>query len=309
MSFKIHAGIFLAAMAACGVAQAQSSVTLYGKVDLGLQRAIGSSDTHMATGGDSRIGVRGVEDLGGGLKAFFGFEQRIHATTGAIDGDGYKGYTHVGLQGGFGKVGLGRQYVAAFSLVQNQIDPFEGDTVAQVRDVGMRFGGITKVRVNSSIRYDHKFGPVNVAASIADKDTNGNGPDRPMSLAANWKNGPLFLAAGWENPSGDKDYAWNLGAAYDISAATVSLGFGRGKTDAGASARGLVLGLNVPVGAGVIKAAYGTNKVGGVTGAQKVGLGYHYFMSKRTMLYVDVAHDNKAAKNKSGMDFGIRHTF
>ena len=70
-----------------------------------------------------------------------------------------------------------------------------------------------------------------------------------------------------------------------------------------------VLGLNVPVGAGVIKAAYGTNKVGGVTGAQKVGLGYHYFMSKRTMLYVDVAHDNKAAKNKSGMDFGIRHTF
>ena len=57
------------ARAACVVAQAQSSVTLYGKVDLGLQRAIGSSDTHMATGGDSRIGVRGVEDLGGGLKA------------------------------------------------------------------------------------------------------------------------------------------------------------------------------------------------------------------------------------------------
>ena len=86
MSFKIHTGIFLAAMAACGVAQAQSSVTLYGKVDLGLQRAIGSSDTHMATGGDSRIGVRGVEDLGGGLKAFFGFEQRIHATTGLMNG-------------------------------------------------------------------------------------------------------------------------------------------------------------------------------------------------------------------------------
>ena len=37
MSFKIYTGIFfLAAMAACGVAQAQSSVTLYGKVDLGL---------------------------------------------------------------------------------------------------------------------------------------------------------------------------------------------------------------------------------------------------------------------------------
>lgn len=309
MKFKVYAIFFLAGAAACGLASAQSSVTMYGKMDLGLQRAIGSGETHMATGSDARIGFRGVEDLGSGMKAFFGFEQRIIPTTGEIDGVGYKGYSLVGLQGGFGKVSLGRQYIAAFSLVQNQIDPFGGDTVAQVRDVGMRFAGITKVRVNSSIRYDHKLGDVNFAVSTADRDTNGGGPDRPFSLAANWKSGPLFLAAGWEDPSGANDHLFSIGAAYDIRGATISFGIGVGKTNADVNARGIVLGFNVPVGSGEFKAAYGTNKVGGVTGAQKIGMGYHYSLSKRTVIYTDFGHDNKAVSNKSGVDIGIRHVF
>ncbi len=52
-------------------------------------------------------------------------------------------------------MGLGRRrYAAAFSLAQNQIDPFGGDTVAQLRHAVMRVGGITKVRIDGSVRYD-----------------------------------------------------------------------------------------------------------------------------------------------------------
>ena len=306
---KTKITLLMAASTLATAAAAQSTVTMYGKMDLGLRQAIGATDPSIATGSDARIGFRGVEDLGGGLKAFFGFEQRIDPSTGALDGVAYKGYSQVGLQGGFGKLGLGRQYVAAFSLVQNQIDPFGGDTVAGVRDVGMRFGGITKVRVNSSVRYDFSAGGVNFAASLADKDTNGAGPDRPLSVAANWKSGPLFLATGVEKPGGANDRAWNLGAAYDFGKNTVSAGYGKGRTNASVDASGFMIGLNIPLASGEIKAAYGTSKVGGIVTARKIGLGYHHNLSKRTTLYVDVANDSKAAGRKSGFDLGLRHTF
>jgi predicted porin len=83
----------------------------------------------------------------------------------------------------------------------------------------------------------------------------------------------------------------------------------RGRSNADITAKGYVFGLNVPVGAGAFKAAYGTQKVGDTTTVQKVGLGYHYSLSKRTLIYTDVGHDSKASTAKTGYDLGIRHTF
>lgn len=54
-----------------GLTQAQSNVTLFGKVDAGLVRAIGTGTTTLGEGAQSRFGVRGTEDLGEGLKASF----------------------------------------------------------------------------------------------------------------------------------------------------------------------------------------------------------------------------------------------
>ena len=68
---------------ACGAAQAQSSVTLFGVVDVNVQRfdagGVGKS-TMVGNGGlsTSRIGFRGVEDLGGGLNAGFWLEGSIN---------------------------------------------------------------------------------------------------------------------------------------------------------------------------------------------------------------------------------------
>ena len=85
--------IALAALAAVSAASAQSSVTLYGVVDVGYgsqvseQRATATGTASLRSRGvmdgaqaGSRIGFRGVEDLGGGLKANFVVEQGINPT-------------------------------------------------------------------------------------------------------------------------------------------------------------------------------------------------------------------------------------
>ena len=292
-----------------GTASAQSAVTIYGKLDIGARKAIGSDDKEIATGGDSRIGFRGVEDLGGGLKAFFGIEHRFFPDTGMQDGGQFwKGISHVGLQGGFGRFSLGRQYTAAFSLAQNQIDPFGGDTVAQLRDVTMRVGGITKVRVDGSLRYEFSAAGFTVAASTAESDKNG-GPDRPLALGGLYRSGPLMLAAGYEDPAGANDEQWNIGGGYTFGNATVTAGYASGTTDADVDAKGWMLGLNLPLGAGTFKAAYGQQKRDDTTFARKLGVGYHYALSKRTLIYADVGHDSKAPTEKTGYDLGILHTF
>jgi predicted porin len=295
--------------AAAGAAAAQSSVTVYGKVDLGLRKAVGASNSELATGSDGRLGFKGTEDLGGGNRAFFNIEHRFFPNTGVQDGGQFwKGISQVGLGGAYGQVALGRQYVAAFSLIQNQIDPFGGDTVAQLRDVGFRVASIARTRVDNSIRYDFSANGLNVALSSAESTANG-GPDRPLSVAANYKVGSLFVGAGYENPAGVNDNIMSLGAAYTLGAATLSAGYSKGDTNANVTAKGVMVGLNWALGSGELKAAAGTQKQGSTTTAQKVGLGYHHALSKRTTIYTDVGHDSKAVANKTGYDLGLKHTF
>lgn len=292
-------------------AGAQAEVTIYGQLDIGLLKDIGSEDKEVATGSYSRLGFRGSEDLGGGMKAFFGMEHRFFPDTGIQDGDMFwKGYSKVGLSGAFGSVSLGRQYTAAFLMVQNKADPFKGFTVAQVRDVAMRVGGITKVRVNNSIAYDYSAKGFQFGATVAEAAGNGTGvTDRPMSVAASYTGGPFFVAAGIENPAGEKDQQWNLVFGYTLGKVELTAGYADGRTNADVKARGYLLGMNWAVGAGEIKAAWGSQRVGDTTTAQKIGLGYQYNLSKRTAIYADVGHDQKSETEKTGYDLGIRHTF
>ena len=82
--------IALAVLAASGAAFAQSSVSLYGIADIALTKAKGTS-AQLTSGGvsTSRLGFKGTEDLGGGLKAIFLFEEGIDLTTCALKGDGF----------------------------------------------------------------------------------------------------------------------------------------------------------------------------------------------------------------------------
>jgi predicted porin len=292
-------------------AQAQSNVTIYGRIDLGVGKDIGSSAKRMADNVGSRIGFRGVEDLGGGLKAMFVLEHRFSPDTGLANPTFWQGISTVGLGGAWGSVNLGRQYTAAFTHVQDQIDPFGGDTQAALREVGMRVGGITKVRVADSIRYDYTGGGFGVAATFAQSGQPGAnaGPDNPVSVGLTYRGGPLFVGAGYEDPAGANDEQWNLGAKYTLGSTTLAAGYTRGTTLADNKATGFLVGATHRIGSGEILAGYGEQKIAGVKVNAKVGLGYVHHLSKRTRLYAAVGHDRKALTERTGYDLGIQHRF
>lgn len=348
--------IALAALGAfAGAANAQSSVTIYGFIDVMATKSYGNEDKRIEDGalygGGSRIGFRGVEDLGGGYKATFGIEHRLSADVGAdttttntnaADDKFWNGYSTVGLVTPFGAFTLGRQYTPAFLMLQNQIDPFGGETVAQGREIGMRFGStastgaagqtgsaVYKTRFSDSIRYDISMGGFNFGAAVGEGATNGGNDNKAWSVAANYAAGPFWVGAGYENPGDDDDKGWNIGGRWNAGFATFALGYGRGTTAAGTlpsvDYTGWLVGATVPVGAVDLKAVYATNKrdrddaglapVYGTT--RKIGVGAHYNFSKRTKIYADygrITGDVTAIgaavdDNKAGYDVGIKHTF
>lgn len=293
-----------------GAASAQSSVTLYGKLDLGFAKAAGSADKQVADGSKSRVGFRGVEDLGGGLKAMFQFEHRFNPDDGTVTNAAFwHGISTVGLGGSFGTVNLGRQYTAAFSLATDVIDPFGGYTVAGLRDESLT-KSVARLRTDNSVRYDGAFGGLKVAADIA--ETPAGGVDRPYSVAAQYAAGPFMVAASYDNPTGANDNLATLGGSYTFGPAKVSLGIGRGDNDSNVRVKQALAGVTVSVGAaGQVLAGYAQEEVGTADATKKVSLGYRHNLSKRTQLYTDVTRINDAIKNtdKTGYDFGVIHTF
>jgi predicted porin len=118
----------------------------------------------------------------------------------------------------------------------------------------------------------------------------------------------------------------NLGVSYDFGAVKVSTMYERDEVKNSATGTGYLLGVNVPVGAGEIRAAYSTYKVeiaGKSPYGNKLSLGYIHNLSKRTAMYAMLAHVNNrngasqalngavtgVNAGSTGYDFGIRHTF
>lgn len=293
-----------------GAASAQSSVTLYGKLDLGFAKAAGSADKQVADGSKSRVGFRGVEDLGGGLKAMFQFEHRFNPDDGTVTNAAFwHGISTVGLGGSFGTVNLGRQYTAAYSLATGVIDPFDGYTVAGLRDESLT-KSVARLRTDNSVRYDGAFGGLKVAADIA--ETPAGGVDRPYSVAAQYAAGPFMVAASYDNPTGANDNLATLGGSYAFGPAKVSLGIGRGDNNSNVRVKQALAGVTVSVGAaGQVLAGYAQEEVGTADATKKVSLGYRHNLSKRTQLYTDVTRVNDllSKTEKTGYDFGVIHTF
>lgn len=293
-----------------GAASAQSSVTLYGKLDQAFGKTAGSADKEVRDGSGSRVGFRGVEDLGGGLKALFQFEHRFNPDTGTVTNTAFwHGLSTVGLGGSFGTVNLGRQYTAAYSLATGVIDPFGGDTVAGLRDESLT-KSVARLRTDNSVRYDGAFGGLKVAADIA--ETPADGVDRPYSVAAQYAAGPFMVAASYDNPTGANDNLATLGGSYTFGPAKVSLGIGRGDNNSNVRVKQALAGVTVSVGAaGQVLAGYAQEEVGTADATKKVSLGYRHNLSKRTQLYTDVTRVNDllSKTEKTGYDFGVIHTF
>jgi predicted porin len=199
----------LAALGAfAGIAHAQSSVTLYGIIDEGVNwtsNAGGKQLYNLSSGvlQGSRWGLRGTEDLGGGLKAIFTLENGFDVNSGALlqGGREFGRQAFVGLSSsGFGTVTLGRQYDSVVDYVGplEAGDQWGGYIVAHPGDLD-NFNNA--FRTNNAVKYTSPnlagltFGGMYSLGGVAG-DFSRN---QVFSLGAGYSNGPLTLAAAYLN--------------------------------------------------------------------------------------------------------------
>ncbi|MHB9834614.1 porin [Paraburkholderia terrae] len=189
------------------VAHSQSSVLLYGIIDEGVQfnsNAGGNRQYYMASGelNGSRWGLRGNEDLGGGLKALFVLENGFDVNTGKLGQGGleFGRQAYVGLSSDLGTVTLGRQYDSVVDFVGflEAGDQWAGYLGAHPAD-NDNFNNTN--RVNNAIKYTSRnlggftFGGMYSLGGIAG-DTTRN---QIWSFGAGYANGPLVLGAAYLN--------------------------------------------------------------------------------------------------------------
>ena len=338
----------LAALSAFAAgAYAQSSVTLFGIADAAVRQVkngSAGSQKQLASGSNatSRWGLRGVEDLGGGMKAGFHLESQINFDNGTADANKFWGRrATVSLMGNFGEVRMGRDYT-----------PTAYNTFAdEFGIVGVGSRGIFSYGAGSNL------GSPATTVLRADNTVGYFLPNMGGLY------GHLQMAAG-EGVNGNKYVGGRLG----YEAGPINIGFAYGKTETGATTpdfknyniqfnykfgfatlhtlydvkewsprktKDLSIGATVPVGPGALKVGYTrADRSGGTAGSgfsdaddsTRLGIGYVYDLSKRTAMYTTYGQvSNKGAarssvlytspagmlggEKSSGLEFGVRHTF
>ncbi len=325
--------IALAVLAASGAAMAQSSVTLYGRIDTSVgsikDQGSASADkkavTKMFSGGDGgltspRWGLRGSEDLGGGLKANFQLESRFFSDTGTLDGVQFKGASWVGLSGDFGALRLGRgttvyDDVRALSISSNVFDSAFTPTNNGV----YKSGGDYASRFDNMVTYlSPSIGGFYAGLDFSLDESTATKADK-LAFKAGYKAGPLHVALGYQDEKTSAEYT-GLSGSYDFGVASVSAGFNMRDADTGgAEDTEYTMGVNVPFGAVAVSAGFASSKteVGSATTGKASGfaLGATYALSKRTKAYagfrsVDVKNAaGTKTKDETLYAFGVRHDF
>lgn len=306
-----------------GLAAAQSSVTVYGTVDLGLlTQNHATNKTQLYNGGiaPSIWGFRGSEDLGGGLKANFNLEGHIAADTGASGGNGTTGaptqfrrQSNVGLSSAdWGTLTLGNQYgpaVLAFAATDPRglRENFSGLYSWAYNSGALTPGGNQNndvgVFLQNAISYSHKMGPVGIAGAYSTSEGQG----AVYSLGATYT-GPVTLSAAYQStnkPGTTKRISalYTLGAAYTMGDFTGKLNYLRGvnknisfvetsKVDVIGAGVEWKTAANNTLGASVY---FAKDKLASTDKTTTFILSDEYAMSKRTTLYATLAFANAKA--------------
>ncbi len=348
MKKTLIAGAALAAFAVGAQAQQASSVTLYGIVDVN----VGQSETHAGTtttGMDrlanprgSRFGMRGSEDLGGGLRGIFQLEAALSLTNGETTANNqlFNRHAWAGIAGGFGELTFGRQETLHRVLNNGNYNDVatEGELSVTTANSGLQLMQNFGTRVNNVVRYSSPTMSgvrVRVQSAIGQRATaSTNG------ILVTYDQGPLRAAlaheyydgAGVAGPS-----RWNevttISGQYNLGFATLALGYQT--TDkllaANTATATSVLGEHKAYNIGVIYPV--TKELGlrvqytesntktpavGTTAAtsrdySRIGVSARYALSSRTFGYV--AYNQRdvdvptAANEKSSFGVGLSHAF
>lgn len=312
-----------------GSASAQSNVTIYGLVDIGIAFERGGPAGSVAKLDGSgmhsgnRLGFRGVEDLGGGLSAIFTLENGFNPDNGTLGQGGlmFGRQAFVGLKGGFGTLTAGRQYSPHWAAVDS-LDPLDGIT-------GGSFNLLRRtVRTDNTLKYTTPaFGPLTADLAYSFGEVAGNtSANRTLGGSVIYADGPLVVKLAHHNGRNatDTDAVKNsfLGGSYNFGVAKAFLGYQTEKGLAALDRDDALVGVQVPFGAHTVMASYirKNDKAATNNDANMLGVAYTYALSKRTNLYTSyvridnknsLVYTTKAGDGSGDKEFnvGIRHKF
>lgn len=337
-----------------GAVMAQTNVTLFGVADVGLTQRKGDGNGSVTGLGSSlfsssRFGVRGVEDLGGGLRAGFWLEAGYNLDTAlgqtsttnnqtATTGDGltFNRRATASIMGGFGEVRMGRDYVPSF-WNHTIFDPFGTLGIGAATASTARILGVTAVRASNSVGYflpgglGGLYGQAMYAfgenASTAVNKDDG----KYVGARIGFAQGPFdvaFSTGKTEYLAGDQTNN-NLAGAFTFGPAKIMAQWNTQENKANAAGnrkqRDILLGGTYTMGATTLRASYITSDVKDTDNdANRFTIGVSQALSKRTNVYAAYGvMDNKGTGTAfsngratvspggktTGFDLGIAHSF
>jgi predicted porin len=305
-------------------ASAQSNVSFYGLLDLsiGQTQAPGGAASKGVDSGKmttSYVGVKGREDLGGGLAAVFALEHFMRAdtaTAGRFDADAFwSRNAYVGLSGGLGTALVGRNTTQLF-VNTLLFSPF-GDSFGFSPSIRHYFtsgtttgdsGWSDSVKVTSPT-----FGGATLTAHYAAGEGNGGANS---GLSGLYFSGPLGLAAAWQKVEKGATVAdtttWQLQGSYDLKVVKLFAQYGQVDNQTSGLDYGIAgVGASVPVGElGKLLAQW--SQIDPSAGAQRTtfSIGYDHLLSKRTDVYVAYMSDQLSGlATGHNYGLGVRHRF
>ena len=321
-------------------AAGQTGVTLFGTVDVGLARVTGEriSRTGVSHSGSnvSRYGIRGIEDLGGGLSAGFWLEAGFRPDTGEQAGANasFNRRATVSVMGPWGELRLGRDDSATF-LSSLLFDPFMTNGVGGTEAFVMN--GAPIIQISNAVSYFLPPGLGGVYGQL--QFAPGEKAQDPLPATGEYAGFRLGYRHGAFNgalSAGRLDgidqapdvRLRNLALSYDLGIAMPMLLWASDKRGS-VEVRALQLGVRVPFGPGAIRASVGRYDKSGAPGDwRKYAIGYAWDLSKRTQLYATYAHlDNASGASRAigvqgmpaalnadgaasnGYQIGLRHFF
>lgn len=331
------AAVSLASPPAQAQTAASRSVSLYGVLDEyvgSLRRSDQAGRTAVLNSGGlttSFWGIRGTEDLGGGLQSFFALESFLQADSGAAGRTAADPYfsrnAYVGLGGGYGQLSLGRQTNALYAATGN-FNPFLASAnlspvMLQVWSANYNRAVLGDSVWDNTIQYaSPDIGGFRASVAYAPGEAVDRGGQRNANLTLTYANGPFAaVLSGQQVKVGPglsaritRQDAAMAGVSYDLGAVKLYGQYLRTDTpDLDTRTRTVQLGVAVPVGAHRLMASVAQTRRDTPpvdTRRTTAALGYDHFLSKRTDLYAVYLSDDLTGFSRTGsLALGIRHRF
>ncbi|KAF1041350.1 MAG: Outer membrane porin protein 32 [Herbaspirillum frisingense] len=331
--------LFIAAAAgAAPAAMAQSNVQMYGVLDLwmGSSKISGESASTKAvnSGGmtTSYWGMAGTEDLGGGMRALFTIEGYVQLDTGAAGRSStdtmFSRSAFVGLGGNWGEVKLGRIINPLFYSTAGA-NPFGGSTrfaplLAQTWTAPFGRAVFGDTSWDNAVSYTlPAWGATKVTAQYGFGEVAGSPSTNNLSLNVTYKEGPVYgtfhaqqtkVGPGVTSIGNTVQKTYFLGGSYDAKLVKLFGSYSNASADSpGLRSRTAQAGFSVPAGNGEIMASWARTRNDQNTAPNHrntAALGYDYFLSKRTDLYVVSMYDKSSLQaTGNSVGAGIRHRF